>query len=290
VLVGKDDWMYLGAELASHCDQVQPTSAIVTELSRFRNVVVASGRKFVVVIAPDKATMVPQYLPDDFPGKSCHATVTAQFWQAMSAQDYVLDLRGDLNARAKQLGAPIYGPQDAHWSDEGGVIMAQRLADQLQPGISQQWTVEPGPAWQVPADLPPLIDRTGTTNGRYYSILPDGQHDMTPTNVATDYNTTALHFGTASGPGTYAGSVGLIADSFTIRASRYLASVFDDLTVLGVPQVAGDNGAAAAKMLVNSSVVVIEVAERSLVTGQYTLLDSAAENTILAALAEHPVR
>src|SRR5205807_690969 len=112
----------------------------------------------------------------------------------------------------------------------------------------------------------------------------------TPSNVATDYNTTPVHYDTASGPGTYAGGVGMIADSFTIRASRYLASVFDDLTVLGVPQVTGDNGVAAAKMLVNSSVVVIEVAERSLVTGQYTLLNSATGNTILTALAEHPRR
>jgi hypothetical protein len=289
VLAGKDNWMYLGAELSSHCDQTQATSDIVTELRRLHDGVVASGRQFVVVIAPDKATMVPQYLPDDFPGKACHANGVDQFWRAMATQNYVIDLRGDLTTRAKQLGTPIYGPQDAHWSDEGAVIMAERLADQLQPGISDRWTVRPGAAWQVPADLPPLISQTGTTFGRYYSILPDGQHDMTPQTVDTNYNSTSVHFDTAVGLGTIDANVGVLADSFSIRASRYLASVFGHLTLLGVPQVDTDHGVAAGQMLANNSVVVVEVAERNLVGGQYALLDPPVENTILTILAGHPI-
>lgn len=290
VLSGTDGWLYLGAEFAGACDQAQPIGAIVAELAKFRDVVVASGRRFVVVIAPDKATIVSQHLPADYPGKACYTSVTARFWQAMSRLPYVLDLRADLVTEGRRLGSPVYGPQDGHWSDEGGVIMAQRMANALQPGLSPQWTVEPGAPWQVPADLPTLIDRTGTTSGRHYVIRPDGVHDTTPTTPFPDYETEAVHFDTATGPGVYTDSVGLIADSFTIRASPYLASVFGDMTVLGSAQVASDNGVAAGKMLVNNRVVAVEVAERTLITGQYTLLDSAAGSTIMTDLAEHPLR
>jgi alginate O-acetyltransferase complex protein AlgJ len=289
VLLGKDNWLYLGAELSSHCDQAQTTGDIVTELHKLRDGVVASGRQFVVVIAPDKATVVPQYLPADFPGRACHSATTTQFWHAITGEDYVLDLRADLGARGRQLGTPVYGPQDAHWSDEGGVIMTQRLAERLRPGISGPWRIVPGASWQQPADLPPLIGLTGTTVGRHYSILPDGTTDQTH-DVPTDYNVAPLHFDSAAGPGTYGLPVGLLADSFTIRAARYLASVFGDLTITQTTDVEHDNGVDVGRALVSDTAVVIEVAERTLVSGQFDLLNPAVQDNIVSELAAHPIR
>ncbi|HEX4704655.1 MAG TPA: hypothetical protein VH352_21180 [Pseudonocardiaceae bacterium] len=289
VLPGQDGWLYLGYELASHCDQGQPTSTIVAELRRLRDGVTASGRKFVVVIAPDKATVVPQYLPADFPGKACHAAVTDQFWHAMSAENYVLDLRSDLTAWGKQLGAPVYGPQDAHWSDEGGVLMTKRLAEKLRPGISAHWRIEPGDAWTVGADLAALIGRTGTTTGLHYSILPDGTHNQTYP-VPTDYNIAPRFFDSTFGLGTYGPGVGVLADSFTIRATPYLASVFGNLTITQTTDVDHDHGVTVARSLVPDTAVVVEVAERTLVTGRFDLLDPQVQNTIVNELAAHPIR
>lgn len=289
VLEGKNGWMYLGAELASHCRQAEPIGTIVTRLRELAAGVTASGRQFVLVIAPDKTTMVPQYLPDSFPGKQCLASSTTAFWQAMSRLSYVVDLRATLRTWGQQLGAPVYGPQDAHWSDEGGVAMARGLAERLLPGISRGWVIQPGASWQQPADLPPLIGQSGTTSGRHYAILPDGVHDQTHP-VPTNYDAAPVHFGTASGPGTFGLGVGLIADSFTIRAAPYLASVFGDMKVVHEVFLEHDDGAAVGQMLASESVVAVEVAERTLVTGQYDLLDPAVESTILGQLASHPIR
>ena len=286
VLEGKDGWLYLGAELANPCEQAQPIDRIVAELNRLREGVVASGRKFVVAIAPDKATMVPQYLPDNYVGKTCHDGVTSAFWQAMTKVPYVLDLRGNLNAWPD---APVYGPQDAHWSDEGGVSMTSRIADALQPGLSKNWKIQPGESWQVPADLPPLMGRGGgQTDGTYYSILPDGVHDQTQP-VDSDYAAQSVHYGNAFGPGTYDAPVGMLADSFSIRSARYLASVFGNLTITETTAVDPDRGANVARQLVGDRVVVVEVAQRTLVSGDYDLLDTRVENTILGALAAHPL-
>jgi hypothetical protein len=288
VLQGTDGWLYLGADLANHCDPTQPIDQVVAELNRLRDGIVKSGRKFVVVISPDKATVVPQYLPPDFPGRACHAAGVTQFWHAMDALPYVLDVRTDLQARGLELGAPVYGPQDGHWSDEGGVIMAERLAEQLRPGITSSWRVVPGQKWTVPADLPPLIDRTGTTGGMSYSIMPDGTTNLTFPQP-TDYVTAPLHFDSATGIGTYGPGVAMLADSFTIRATKYLASAFGNLTIMQTTDVDHDQGAQVTKTLEANSVVVVEVAERTLVSGTYDLLTPDVEDTILAQLAVHPV-
>lgn len=291
VVEGRNGWLYLGDEFSSHCTPTQSISATVNELRKLRDGVEASGREFIVVVAPDKTTMVPQNLPADFPGKACLAAGTKAFWQAMSHEDYVLDLRDDLNdwSTTEQDTTPVYGPEDAHWGDQGGVVMARRIAEQLRPGISATWTVRPDQTWQVPADLPPLMGQTGTSDGRYYSILPDGTHDETQA-VSTDFADKALHFDSASGPGTYGLGVGMLSDSFTIRATRYLSSVFGNITIMHHDSVEKDQGVAAGKMLADNSIVVIEVAERTLVSGQFVLLDPNVQNTIIAQLAAHPIR
>ncbi|HEY4020278.1 MAG TPA: hypothetical protein VGM75_16420 [Pseudonocardiaceae bacterium] len=289
VLEGKDGWLYLGAEFAGPCQQGQAIGSIVAELNKLRNGVVASGRKFVVAIAPDKATMVPQYLPDDYPGKDCHDKATTAFWQAMTKLNYVLDLRSDLTVWGTELGAPIYGPQDAHWSDQGGVSLTRRIADALQPGISDSWLVQPGPAWTVPADLPPLMGRSdGTTTGLSYSILPDGIHNETH-DVDTDYVTKPVHLSGAVGMGTYSPPVGMLADSFTIRSARYLGSVFGNLTIDSASNATGNGVGAVTQLLVQDKAVVVEVAQRTLVAGDFNLLFPSVENAIIRALTAHPM-
>jgi acetyltransferase AlgX (SGNH hydrolase-like protein) len=288
VVEGKDGWMYLGAEVETHCKLSVPLDETVSRLRKVRDAVESSGRKFVLVIAPDKTTMVPGHLPDNFAGKDCHDKIANDFWRLMTAENYVLDLRPGLRAWGAKLGAPIYGPQDAHWSDEGGITMAQMLAERLRSGISADWQIEPGAAWQVPADLPLLINQTGRTDGRFYSIKPDGKRDETR-QVPTDY-TNPLKLNTASGPGTYGFGVGMLSDSFTIRALRYLTAAFGDMTVLHLDSVSHDDGAAAARMLGDNSIVVFEVAERTLVSGDYPLLAPNVTDKIASTLAARPIR
>jgi alginate O-acetyltransferase complex protein AlgJ len=283
VLEGKDGWMYLGEDVASHCSPVKPLATTFAQLRRLRDGVEASGRKFVVVVAPDKATMVPAHLPDAYAGKDCHNAMTTEFWRAVDGENYILDLRGQLNSWGAQLGAPVYGPQDAHWSDEGGVLMARAVAERLRAGISANWKIAPSAPWEVPADLPPLIGRTGDTTGVHYSLEPDGVHDQTHSETS-DF-TTPLHLDTASGPGTYGLKVGLIGDSFTIRTLPYLAAAFSDMTVLHLSTADQDEGAAIGDLLTPSNVVVLEVAERSLVSGAVSALDSPALDNILKKLA-----
>lgn len=289
VVEGTNGWLYLGNELASHCSQAFATDEVVRRLRVLRDGVTATGRKFVVVVAPDKATLYPQNLPPDLPGRECHREVVDEFWAAMSKEDYVLDVRKDLKDWGERLGTPVYGPVDAHWGEEGGVVAARRVAEKLWPGLTSSWRVEEGPAWQAAADLPPLIGRTGTTTGLSYRVLPDGKTSRTRDDTSRDLGK-PLRLATTTGPGTYAPKVGMLGDSFTIRTTKYLGSAFRDLTIVHHGQLAADRGEAAGKMLADTTAVVVEVAERSLAGGTLSLLNPVVVDNLLKELRAKPVR
>lgn len=288
VLEGKDGWLYLGDEIASHCTLSKPLDQTMAELDRLRDGVRASGRQFIVVVAPDKTTIAPEYLPSAYEGKDCRERTAAEFWQRIDADNAVLDLRSGLEAQGRAVGAPVYGPQDAHWSDEGGMLMARSLAEAMSRGVTASWVIKPGAPWQAPADLPPLIGHTGQTSGRHYQVLTDGKRDQTQ-EVLSDLKA-PLKLDSATGPGTYQGKVALLGDSFTYRALPYLAATFGNMTAQHHSALLNNTGKAVGDLFAANNVVAVEVAERTLASGNFGMLAPQVIDNILAELAAHPIR
>jgi hypothetical protein len=284
---GKNGWLYEGDDIVSRCLPAQSLNKTIAALQRLRTIVESSGRQFVLVIAPDKSTIVPQNLPDNYLGKQCAQAATKQFWQRVPAATGALDLRAALQAWTQRIGHPAYPPQDAHWSDEGAVTMTTAIADAIQPGITTTWQTAPVQKWQQAADLPPLIGHKGLDDGYYYSLEPDGKTD-TARNVPFDF-TTPLHLAGADVPGTVKQSVGLLGDSFTIRALRYLDAGFSDIDVLHYGDVDTDAGHTAGEMLAGDQVVAVELVERTLESGNNILLHPAVLDGIAKVLSAHPM-
>ncbi len=283
VLEGKGGWMYLGDEISSHCADTTNLQQSFDQLRKLRDGIEASGRAFVVVVAPDKAAVVPEKLPDNYVGKDCHDAAEADFWHRAASENYILDLRSELKQWGDRQGAPVYGSQDAHWSDEGAITATRSVAEKLRPGISASWRISPKAPWSVPADLPRLVGRTGTTDGTSYALMPDGKTDQTRP-MPSEY-TTPVHADTATGPGTYGLRVAWLGDSFTIRTLPYLAAAFRDLTALHTNTADQDQGKAIASLVDRSDVVVLELAERSLIRGSVALLTPATQATVFQKLS-----
>lgn len=286
---GKDGWLYLGDEVVSRCKQSLSITDTLAQVRRLKDGIEASGREFVLAIAPDKITISPEYLPDRFPGKDCVQRLSDELWKQFGGEDYVLDLRDDIKRRAVEIGRPVYPALDAHWGDEGGLIMAQRLAERLRPGISAGWVVSPGQPWRVPADIPPLIGRSGDIDGRAYSVKPDGIREQAH-DVPKDFNS-PLHLTTTSGPGTYGRQVGMLGDSFSIRAKKYLGAAFGDITMMHYGQLHKDDARdEVVRTLAESDVVVVEIAERVLTTGNVVVFTPDVTDQILHEVASRPKR
>ena len=81
VIEGSEDWLYLGYDMLGACLPERSLDEVIDALDRLRNEVESSGREFVLIVAPDKSTMVPDYLPKEYVGQRCASEARNAFWR-----------------------------------------------------------------------------------------------------------------------------------------------------------------------------------------------------------------
>lgn len=283
---GKDGWLYLGYDVAQKCKPAQPFTDTVAQLKRLRQAVEDSGRKFVLLVPPDKTTEVPEHLPDHYVGKDCHDAATAELWQELQGTG-VLDIRKDMRTYTTVSGRPIYHELDSHWTDEGAMVAVKDLAESVQPGVSAHWTEFPDQTFSTQGDLPPLLGRTGSTHGNGYQLRPDGMTDKTQ--AVNPIFTSPIHVTSAPVPGMITSKVGVLGDSYSIPAGRYYAAAFSDLTMVTYSTADKDPGL-VANFVADRKVVVLEMVERNVSGGFSNILRPGCVDQIVRVLSTHPMR
>jgi hypothetical protein len=144
VLVGTGGWMFASEKrmIEHFCGALQFTEPELNDwqklLERRRDWLAQRGIKYLFVLAPDKQSIYPEYLPawlKDLGGQ----TKVDQFFAHMKAHSTVevLDLRPALLAAKKS--APVYLKTDTHWNQFGIFIayekVVQTLAQHQLPGL-----------------------------------------------------------------------------------------------------------------------------------------------------------
>lgn len=287
VIEGRSGWLYLGFDTQGKCQPSQSLDIIVNNLSRLRKAVEQSGRRLVLVVAPDKSTMVPEHLPSSYGGKDCAAKVSTQFWNRLATEVGILDLRASLEAESVRLGRPVYFQQDTHWMFDGALTMTRAIAEKLQPGVTSSWKVTQGLPWKGPADLPTLIGSTGQNQATRYGLAPDGDQDRAHW-FNTDFRV-PLILQSYPTQGMVADKTAMIADSYTQFANGYLAATFSDISITHVEDLLKDSKGVADR-LTQAHTVVVEVVERHLAAGVSPITNPDYLNTIVNTLAAHPYR
>ncbi|GHF58600.1 hypothetical protein FHX82_000330 [Amycolatopsis bartoniae] len=289
LIYGSDNWLYLGADMSNKCVPTLQPDQVVETFQRLRAAVEASGRRFELVIAPDKSTAAPEHLPATYAGKDCARAASAEFWQNATTKLGDIDVRPSLTATATRVGHPLYDAYDTHWTYEGGLTMTYALAERLQPGVTSTWSVGKRQVNAWPADLPTLLGRSEYRQLQTYTLAPDGKTDRARY-VASDFRA-PLHLdqgGGAPAPGVIGGNTAVIADSFTQFASPFLAAGFQNLTIVHAETMAQNTTANALQLLADRDVIVVELAERNAVGGASPLLRDSVVDQIAAVLASHP--
>jgi hypothetical protein len=139
-LQGRDGWLYwaAGDMLANY---TQPATVNEQELKDWqklletrRDWLAARGAKYVFVIAPDKHSVYPEYLPDWVVtnGQPSKLDQILAYVRSHSTVN-IVDLRPALIA-AKSAG-PVYLKTDTHWNNFGAFIGCQQLVRSL-PGMT----------------------------------------------------------------------------------------------------------------------------------------------------------
>lgn len=289
VIAGEDGWLYLGATVRNKCEPRLDVQEIIAALRRLKAAVEASGRQFELVIAPDKATMMREHLPDNFIGKKCFRARTKAFWNRVPEALDAVKIRPALARTAAQGGQPLYYPHDTHWSYAAGLTMTRLLAEQLSPGSTTTWQVKPGKMHTWPADLARLLGDEEQRQVRGYSLAPNGQQDRTRY-IASNFKRPLRlgHQGRQPMPGTIEQSVAMVADSFTQFATPFLAASFQDLTIVHTETVARASKHTLAELFADRDVIVFELVERSVAGGTSILLRDDVLARIQTVLARNP--
>ncbi|MBA3574283.1 MAG: hypothetical protein H0W37_04790 [Pseudonocardiales bacterium] len=285
VIEGEDGWLYFGYDVEGKCAPTQPLTDTIVAVNRLQTAVEASGRRFVLVVPPDKTTAQPEFLPADYPGLACAQAATRDFWRRVPAEAGAIDLRAELRQLSTP-SRPIYHRLDTHWTDRGAVTMVRTLAEEIAPDVTRGWDVEQIRTVQSGADLPNLLGRTGVNFFEQYSLAPSGAGDRTG-RYLNDLRE-PVRIGTGPASAVVPGSVVLLGDSFIQSSARYLAAGFAEVHVVSYATAAPEPQR-IADLMADQEVIVLEVVERNFAAGTVPLLDPAALDVIIRELATRPL-
>lgn len=290
VIQGKDGWLYFGADISNLCQPTASVADTLSRLNRLAHAVQASGRRFVLAIAPDKTTIFPKDLPDTYAGRSCAKARRAAFWDALQKTPpagYV-DLKGPLLAQQQKSGFPLYRQTDTHWGPMGAAVYAQRLAQALDPALLRGTTVVRHGTTTRLGDLgkmisAPHMDSFPDVEVSRVGVTPVGRPDLALPEMP--YSPRTFTDRTTGAP-LFTPHTLLLGDSFSSASGPALGGLFANVTLLH-NETSGVYPEAVANLMTDSDVVVYEVVERTIGSGRGSLISDASLAAIEKALAAH---
>jgi len=134
VMLGKNDWLFLKATQEDYehinCFTEQEKMQILNQLLKQREILNKAGIEFVIYIAPNKATIYPEYMPDTIqPGNAVSRAEDLINYIRDNSDLKVIYPKNELLA-AKDI-APVYYVTDTHWNDIGGYIGTQVFTEEV---------------------------------------------------------------------------------------------------------------------------------------------------------------
>jgi alginate O-acetyltransferase complex protein AlgJ len=136
VIVGRQGWLFFGESRIRESYQAstpftaQELANWQRELERRRDWLAAQGSDYLLVVAPEKSTMYPDFMPANIPrlGQQKRLDQLVGFL-AENSNLQVIDPREALvEARAQR---PTYYRTDSHWNDWGAFIVYQQILARL---------------------------------------------------------------------------------------------------------------------------------------------------------------
>ncbi len=174
VVLGEEGWLYLmGAKYGNSLEDYKGTEElselklenIRLNLERKKRILDSLGIRFVVLIAPDKHSIYPEYVPKNIKRRGTFPSRMDQVVKYLKEHSTVslLDIRETLREKKLASRWPSFMKTDSHWNDYGGFVAYQALMKALSmaPYGEQDFTWE-----QVPGtggDLAGELSLSGAT-------------------------------------------------------------------------------------------------------------------------------
>lgn len=181
VLRGTDGWLYLQGDVDRACMPFLAWDKSVERWERLGRMVRESGRRVVVVIAPDKSTIYPEYIPADLSSRRCMDEGRAKLWSRLESttEPSMLPLRVQLTAARDEFEHAIYFRTDSHWNSAGSSVLVREVVDRIgtRPIAASQVVV--GDERPHVGDLGNLLGAPEEETQHVVSIIPTAQPTLT---------------------------------------------------------------------------------------------------------------
>jgi alginate O-acetyltransferase complex protein AlgJ len=244
VLSGRDGWLFVHAEMNTACGPPLPFGEAIARWQTLIDTIRATGRRALLVVAPDKGSIYPEHL-DDFPTRACAASGKRDFWgqlERAERPDRLISLRDDLlrlKREAGEDGDDLYARKDSHWTTAGSLALVRAMLEGIgEPGarLRESEIVDPGRT-EYTGDLTNLLGAPETDTQAQRTIQR------------------------AAGAKVIPGRTLMIGDSYSQGPAPQLAPYFEDLR--GAAWV-GTPPAKLAREIRAADLVLLETVEREL--------------------------
>lgn len=129
VLMGKDDWLFFADTLDDYMGDVltiEEVHSIAERLTEIQEYCLSQGKQFLFVIAPNKNSLYPQYMPNRIPRRL--KTDIALLYNLLDERKvgYV-----NLYSAFQMKEDVLYFHTDSHWNSKGAALAADTILQQL---------------------------------------------------------------------------------------------------------------------------------------------------------------
>ena len=135
---GKDGWLYLADEFTAACSPAIPIERAFAAWRRLVAIVRASGRRAVVLVAPDKGSIYPEHVSLEPRKRACQERGKQRLWALLARTprgDGVVALRDPLLARKRRTRGLLYSRTDSHWNQRGATTLVHEALRQVGRGV-----------------------------------------------------------------------------------------------------------------------------------------------------------
>ncbi len=262
VVVGSGGWLYISQDWRVACQDAGNDRRVAEAASALVSALERGGRRAVVVVGPDKSTVVRSPLPaTGVPDRACGDAARARAWSALSRSRGFLDLRPAL-ASASRGTLPTYWRKDTHWTPTGGAVFARALAERLDPALGRRVALRPG-TYSRDGDLARDLGLPSGETVRGAQLVNPYVTGVDEGYWLVGMPQAALVSRTVVQPGgrVVPGRTVVLGDSFTGTAYASLRPLFEE-GVYFHPGYGRDDLGPVLAQLVNADTVVVEVVER----------------------------
>lgn len=286
VILGKNGFLFLADAIDNACSPNMSPTESSQHFKALSTLLTKSGRKVATLVAPDKSSVHPDFLPEGLLNRKCFDEYTNALWNSLNSANIpgFIDLRSPLISGTKSTRRALYLRKDSHWDSAGSLMAAQLLVEHFDKDLWSEAVIAKEITIQYQGDLTGLRGLPETDDAPLVGLSIPNVEVLSSENVkGLDFvdNKRVKRGGSKK---LIQGKTLFLLDSFGLAALPQIEPFFADLTIV---RLVDFENAKFTQLFEDADNVIIMSVERSF---GYRMLAEVGSTDFLNYLTEHLIK